>query len=206
MPGDVQITYTNQSMNLDQPKVFLFTRNEIPTFDSLKNGVAWKVIERVGRGSSCVFPFPEETEICASWNNGTCSTIRLKAFSGQGYCVSRDETGIVLLADGNGANPRSLDVRNDVHVPNGVSVDLYKDGRIMMSEKIVAYDQKATFVVHPKLYWGLASEIQEGETIGSAVLNSSRFFELDLEGMSNVVVGLHGNAEDGYRFRVESKW
>ena len=46
MPGDVQITYTNQSMNLDQPKVFLFTRNEIPTFDSLKNGVAWKVIER----------------------------------------------------------------------------------------------------------------------------------------------------------------
>ena len=87
MPGDVQITYTNQSMNLDQPKVFLFTRNEIPTFDSLKNGVAWKVIERVGRGSSCVFPFPEETEICASWNNGTCSTIRLKAFSGQGLSL-----------------------------------------------------------------------------------------------------------------------
>ncbi|MFR9189698.1 MAG: hypothetical protein ACLVL7_05195 [Anaerotruncus massiliensis (ex Togo et al. 2019)] len=70
MPGDVQITYTNQSMNLDQPKVFLFTRNEIPTFDSLKNGVAWKVIERVGRGSSCVFPSPRRRRSAPAGTTG----------------------------------------------------------------------------------------------------------------------------------------
>ena len=74
----------------------------------------------------------------------------------------------------------------------------------MMTKKIVAYDQKATFVLHTKLYWGLASEIQEGDQLSSAVLNSDSFFEQDLEGMSEVTVGLYGNAQDGYMFKIDS--
>ncbi len=75
----------------------------------------------------------------------------------------------------------------------------------MMTKKIVAYGQKATFVLHPKLYWGLASEIQEGEQLSSAVLNSTSFYELDLEGLTEVTIGLYGNAQSGYDFKVDSK-
>ena len=53
MPNTIKIHYVNKSMNQDMPKIFMFMRNEIPTFDALKDGVAWKVIENVGRGSSC---------------------------------------------------------------------------------------------------------------------------------------------------------
>jgi len=74
-----------------------------------------------------------------------------------------------------------------------------------MAKNIVAYRQKATFVLHPKLHWGLASEIQEGEDLSSAVLDSDHFFEQDLEGVSEVTVALTGNAEEGYEFKILSQ-
>lgn len=203
MSTNVKITYVNHSMNLDKPSVFLFAKNEIPTFDVLRDGVAWRVIDLVGRGSTCTFDFPIETEINASWDDGSCQTIVLPASIGKKFCVTKDDTGIVLDNDGVADSVTAIDVRNDIHTPGGVSVNLYKDGRVMMTKKIVGYDQKATFVLHPKLYWGLASEIQEGEQLSSAVLNSNSFFEQDLEGMTEVTVGLYGNAEEGYQFKID---
>lgn len=203
--NDVKITYVNHSGNKDHPTVFLFTKNEVPTFDALKHGVAWRTFERIGRGSSAMATFPINTEVSAAWDGGSCRTALLTADIGGSYTVTKDSTGIVLTRDGNAGNARSIDVVNNVKVEDGMSVDLYKDGRIMMTKQIVAYGQKATFVLHPKLYWGIASEIQEGDQLSSAVLNSTSFFELDLEGLTEVTVGLYGNARDGYEFKVDSK-
>jgi hypothetical protein len=205
MSTDIKITYVNRSMNLDLPKIFIFTKNEIPTFDALKEGVAWKVIENIGRESSCEFSFPIQTQIKASWENNSCKTRSLQSDIGSRYSVTQDETGIVMNADGDAGNIRSIDVCNKVHIKNGISVELYKDNRLMMCKNIVAYNQKATFVVHPKLYWGVASEIQEGEFLSSAVLDSEHFFEQNIEGVTEVVIGLYGNAEDGYQFKVEKQ-
>lgn len=205
MSRNVKIRYVNHSLNLDTPSVFLFMKSETPNFDLYTNGVAWRTIDRVGRGSSCSFTYPLETMVAASWNGGSCTTATIPSEVGKRYCVEEDATGIVIDQDKNQAagNNRSIDVANKIHVPDGVSVDLYKDGKRIMTKKIVAYDQKATFVLHPKLYWGMASEIQEGELISSAVIDSDSFFELDLEGLSEVTVGLYGDAEEGYQFRVD---
>ena len=201
MSSNVNIKYVNHSMNLDQPSVFVFTKNETPSFDVLREGVAWRVINKVGRGSSCGFTFPISTEISVSWNDGCCRTAMLPAVIGSRFC--KDSTGIVLRSDGNASSTTSIDVCSDIQTPGGVSVSLYKDGRVVMTKQVVSYNQKATFVLHPKLYWGLASEIQEGEQLSSAVLDSEHFFEQDLEGVSEVTVGLYGNAEDGYSFKID---
>lgn len=205
MGSNVKITYVNRSMNKDLPKIFVFTKNEVPTFDALKEGVAWKVIEDVGRESSCDFIFPITTEVRSAWNGNSCKTKCLPSDIGSRYVVEKDDTGIVLSKSGNAGNVRSIDVCNEVHVKNGVSVELYKDDRLMMCKNIVGFAQKATFVLHPKLYWGVASEIQEGEMLSSAVLDSDHFFEQNLEGVSSVVIGLYGNAEAGYQFKIESQ-
>lgn len=205
MSSNVKITYVNRSMNKDLPKIFVFTKNELPTFDTLKEGVAWKVIGDVGRESSCEFVFPIKTEVRAAWDDNSCKTKCLASEIGSRYVVVQDETGIVLEKNGNAGNVRSIDVCNNVHVKNGVSVELYKNSKLMMRKNIVGYAQKATFVIHPKLYWGVASEIQEGEMISSAVLDSDHFFEQNLEGVSDVVIGLYGNAELGYQFKIESQ-
>jgi hypothetical protein len=41
--------------------------------------------------------------------------------------------------------------------------------------------------------------------LNSAVLNTDKFFEQDLEGVSKVTISLNGNAQDGYSFKIESQ-
>lgn len=205
MSSNVKITYINKSMNKDLPKIFIFTKNEVPTFDALKDGVAWKVIENVGRESNCDFVFPIETEVAAAWAGGSCRTKTLPSNIGSAYIVNQDDTGIVLSNNGSAGDTKSIDVMNDVHVENGVSVQFFKDHKLMMTKNIVGYGQKATFVLHPKLYWGVASEIQEGQLLSSAVLNSTEFQEINIENVSQMTVSLNGNAKEGYEFKIESQ-
>ncbi|MDP4985530.1 hypothetical protein [Pseudoalteromonas tunicata] len=205
MSSDIEITYVNKSMNKDLPTIFVFTKNETPTFDALKEGVAWRVIPNIGRSSSSSFVFPIETSVGATWQGGQNKTQKLSSTIGKRYTVSKDATGVVLGANGNAADSKSIDVNNDVNVPNGISAELYKDGKLMMTKNIVGFGQKATFVLKPKLYWGVASEIQEGQFLNSAVLNSDSFFEQDLEGITKATISLNGNAEDGYSFQIDSQ-
>lgn len=205
MATDIKITYTNKSMNKDLPTVFVFTKNEIPTFDVLKEGVAWRTIPNIGRGSSSSFVFPIVTEVGAAWQGGMNKTQVLPADIGKRYTISQNDTGIVLAANGNASDTKSIDVNNDANIQDGVSASLYKDGKLMLTKNIVDYDQKATFVLKPKLYWGIASEIEESQLINSAVLNTDSFFEQDLEGVTEVNVSLNGNQEDGYTFMIDSQ-
>jgi hypothetical protein len=205
MATDIKITYTNKSMNKDLPTIFVFTKNEIPTFDALKEGVAWRTIPDIGRGSSSSFVFPIVTEVGATWQDGMNKTQILESNIGKRYTVSQNDTGIVLTANGNASDTKSIDVNNDANIQDGVSASLYKDNKLMLTKRIVGYGQKATFVLKPKLYWGIASEIQESQLINSAVLNTDSFFEQDLEGVTEVNISLNGNAEDGYTFMIDSQ-
>ncbi|MBW8186318.1 hypothetical protein [Shewanella nanhaiensis] len=205
MSSNVEITYINKSMNKDLPTIFVFTKNETPTFDALKEGVAWRVIPDIGRASSSKFNFPIETSVGATWQGGQNKTQVLDSTIGKRYTVSKDDTGVVLAANGNASDTKSIDVNNDVNVPNGISAELYKDGKLMMTKNIVGFGQKATFVLKPKLYWGVASEIQESQLLNSAVLDTDKFFEQDLEGVTKVTVSLNGNAESGYSFKIEDQ-
>ena len=205
MATDIKITYTNKSMNKDLPTIFVFTKNETPTFDALKEGVAWRTIPNIGRGSSSSFVFPVVTEVGATWQDGMNKTQVLPSDIGKRYTVSQNDTGIVLAANGNASDTKSIDVNNNANIQDGVSASLYKDGKLMLTKKIVGYGQKATFVLKPKLYWGIASEIQESELINSAVLNTDSFFEQDLEGVTEVNISLNGNAEEGYTFIIDSQ-
>ena len=205
MATDIKITYTNKSMNKDLPTVFIFTKNETPTFDALKDGVAWKTIPSIGRGSSSSFTFPVVTEVGATWEDGKNKTRILSSEIGKRYTVSKNDTGIVLAGNGNASDTKSIDVNNNANIQGGVAASLYKDGKLMMTKNIVGYGQKATFVLKPKLYWGIASEIEESALLNSAVLNTDHFFEQDLEGVSEVEISLNGNAEDGYSFKIDAQ-
>lgn len=206
MKSNIKITYINRSSNLYLPKIFIFAKNEIPSFDVLKEGCAWKVIEKIGRESSCEFEYPLLTEVCAAWNNSQYKTKKLPANIGKNYVVKEDNSGIIIDRNGNATNPKYIELCNEIHVKNGVSVHLYKDGHLLLTKKVVGFGQKATFVLQPRLYWGIASEIEEGQDLSSAIINSNSFYELNLEAVSEVKIGLYGNPQDGYHFKVEEQF
>jgi hypothetical protein len=199
MSNDVHITYVNNSMNPDHPTIFVFAKNLAPTFDTLKDGVAWRVMPEIGKGSSSSFVFPVATTVQAAWGDGN-KTAQLNAVIGKRYTVEEDNTGIVLIENGNASQSNAIEVSSLVQVEGGISAQICKDGKPLLTENIVAYDQKATFILHPKLYWGIASEIQEGQLISSAVLNTDDFFEQDIEGVTRTTVTLVGNPREGYNF------
>jgi len=205
MSNSINITYVNKSVNRDLPSVFIFTKNFMPSFNVYTDAVAWKIIDLVGRGSSCAFEYPMETQVRASWNERSYKTRLLEASIGDQFIVKEDNTGIVLQKGSSASQTNGIDIVNHVKVSNGVSAQLYKDGKLLMQKNIVTHNQRATFILHPKIYWGIASEIQEGEFISSAVINSTHFFEQDLEGVTEATVSLNGNAETGYYFKVDTQ-
>lgn len=204
MSTDVSITYYNNAMNPDRPTVFVFTKNYVPTFDVLKDGVAWLALPDIGKGSSSSFVFPIRTTVQGMWG-GSNKTRSIEAEIGKRYTVLRDETGIVLDPGGDASQKTAIEVSSQIKVDGGIKAQICKDGKVLVTKEIVAYNQKATFVLHPKLYWGLASEIQDGQQISSAVLDTDNFFEMDIEGLISADVVLTGNTKDGYNFSVENK-
>ncbi len=202
MSTNIKIEYTNESGNNVNPKVFVFTKNEKPTFDALKHGVAWQVLSDIGRGSSSELTYTIDSQVQVMWS-GNNKTRKLNATIGKKYDVIKDSTGIVLKESGHALSPKAIDVVNKVKVDGGISAQICKGGKVLLTEKAVAYDQKATFVLHPKLYWGIASEIKEGQSISAAVLDSTSFQEQELEGLTSAKVVLRGNAREGYDFLFE---
>jgi len=179
--------------------------NELPTFSALKHGVAWKVISNIGRNSRSSFVYPASTGVQASWDRGANETQQLECIVGRRYVVNKDNTGIILKESGKALHDSEIELVNEIQVKNGISAFLTKNNNVLVKKKIVAYGQKATFHLSSKIYWGIASEISDSQSIFSAVLDSDNFFELDLENTSSVTVSLNGNAESGYYFKVESQ-
>jgi len=192
-------------MNKTLPQIFVFAANDVVGFDHIQEGIAWRVIKNIGRGSCSSFQYEDFFQIRAAWNNGTSYTDTIDAKIGKHYSVIKNKTGIVLKANGDSINKDEIELTNDVEVNEGILAQLLNNGNVMIGKKRVGYSQSAFFKPSKKIYWGMASDVQEGKGLKSAVLNSSKFFELNLNGVSNVLVSLNGNAEKGYYFEVESK-
>ncbi|WP_405631647.1 hypothetical protein [Pseudoalteromonas sp. Ld20] len=200
-----QIKFINHSMNKSLPHVFIFAESGMHDFNPITDGIAWRVLKNVGRGSVASLIYEPDFTIRAGWNNGADTTRMLLAEVGKQYQIIEDNTGVILEKSGNAATKDIIELVNNIQVDSGVSAQLCNGGKAIIGKKIVGYQQSAIFKPSNKLYWGLASEISEGKGLASksVVLNSNRFFELDLSGVAEVLVSLNGNAKDGYHFQVE---
>jgi|GEM_PF-1411922 PKD repeat protein len=199
----VAITFVNETVTPDPLAIFVFAKNATPTFDEMTDGIAWRVMPDLGKGASSMFEYPLVNTVQAMWGDVN-ATRSLVADIGRRYEVVEDDTGIVLTPGSSASQSNAIEVSNQVHVAGGILAQLLKDGKLLLQKHIVGYGQKATFVLEPKLYWGIASEIQEGQLISTAVLQTGAFFEQDLEGVTGATVTLTGNVKDGYQFEVEN--
>lgn len=150
-------------------------------------------------------PRKHENTVRALWGDNH-KTRMVEAETGKRYTVLEESGGIVLIPNGNAAHAHAIEISSQVKVDGGIRAQLCKDGKVLLEKKVVAYEQKATFILHPKLYWGMAAEIREGQGIGTAILNSDRFFEQDIDGVTHAIVTLTGNTREGYRFNVENHY
>lgn len=198
-----KICYINKSANKDLPEVFIFAKNATPNFDLYKDGVAWKVLKKIGRRSRSTFYYDSQYAVQASWENTVNSTAQVPAKLGCNYQVILDTTGIVLKSNGEAFDTNTIEITNNIEVANGISAQFCNNGKVLLQKDNIGYDQVAIFKPSQTIYFGLASEITEGNTLHSGVINSTNFFELNLTGLSNVIISLNGNPKTGYYFELE---
>ena len=199
-----KIRYINKSANKNLPQVFIFAQNSTPNFNSLEEGVAWKVIKNIGRGSRSTFYYTNDQHaVQATWGNNANSTAQIEAKVGHKYQIVKDSTGIVMKSYGESSDHGAIEIVNNIEMINGVTAQYCKNAHVMLEKSQMGHRQSAIFKPSSKIYFGLASEISEGNSLESAILNSDNFFELDLAGLNQVTISLNGNAQSGYHFQVE---
>lgn len=202
MPTDIKITYVNKSNNQEDLTVLVFVK---PTQSFIAaEATAWQVIKNIGYNSWHKFTYTGATSIQVLWDNGRSGTFPIETINGKNYAFMKKPGGFFLEENGASGEQNELEVTNLVSVPRGISVVALKDNNPIIVKKEVAKNEKAEFVFHPKLYFGLSSEYQVGDSISTTVM-SDKFKEISLEGLQSLTVTLLGNAENGYTFDVSDR-
>lgn len=132
--NEVKITYVNRSTDKVAPQIALFMQNTIPTFEALKSGAAWRVIEDFHAGKSVQVSVP----------------------------VSKVSHTHVL--------------RNTPRLT-------------VSAETFDASDAKFRMML-----------VSPAHADGS---QRTEIFEPNLDGKTEMTIGVYGNAQDGYQFKID---
>ncbi len=200
---DIKLTYRDRSQDPHNSDILIFQRNEAPGFESIT--VAWKVIKNCGRDCYHPFVYPMGMSISArdSWGN---FTEQMTATNGQLYQVTSNPSGHELTHKGESSQSKEIQVKNALQ-KGSITACVYKDGRLLATKEGVAPNQLAVFQFKPTIWVGLANQIQEGQTINSAVL-SSNFTELSLFGLASADIVMTGGGTGpdatSYQFKLEN--
>jgi hypothetical protein len=199
MTTDINVLFVNKSNDEDNSNVLVFMKPTESNFAA--QATAWQVIDNIGYNCWHKFTYTLDTSVIATWDNGKSGTFPMDTTNGKTYALKQTKGGFSLEENGNGNAPNEFDVINKVGTPNGISVVAFKDGNPILTKNTVAKGEKAEFVFHPKLFFGLSSEYQVGDVLSSGVM-SEEFKEVSLEGLKSITVTMKGNPADGYTFEV----
>jgi hypothetical protein len=202
MATDINITYINKSNDQDDPTILVFMQPTESNFSAYST--AWQVIKNIGFNSWHKFTYTLDTAVQAIWDNGNSGTLPLETTNGRNYALRNTPGGFSLVESGSSNANNEFDVTNKVVTPGGISVVALKDSKPIAVKHEVARNQKAEFVFHPRLYFGVTSEYEVGDIVSSAVM-SEGFQLISLEGLSSVTVTMRGNAANGYTFEMTDR-
>lgn len=200
---DVKLNFINRSNDTSNSKVLIFQKNESTDFEAIS--VAWRVIKNCGTNCNHPFVFPLEFEVDANDSYGNF-TPRMAAVNGELFSVLRDGSGNIFRKTGNSTSPLEVQVRNDLG-SGSVGSNIYKDNRLLATKLCVVPNQKAIFKFNPTIWIGVASEVEEGEVISSAVLTDMNT-EISLLGIRSADIimsgGGCGTESTAFQFNLEN--
>lgn len=200
---DVKLNFINQSSHLDNRQVVIFGKNVATSFDEL--AIAWMVIEHCGQGDNRPFTWPMTQTISASDSWGNYMPQR-NASNGQRFAVVLTGSGNELVAQGAASSPKEIQLLNAL--PKGaMNAQVYKHGRLFAIKTSIAPQQVAAFEFKPTIWIGVASEVQEGDVMNSAIMSDINT-EISLLGIASADIVMTGGEPGRFRapfvFRLEN--
>ena len=183
----VQLNFFNQSNDANHPQIVIFQKNVASDLDA--PAVAWRVIKYCGQGDNHPCTFPLGLHVGARDSHGNC-TPQLEAQYGQQFQMAPSTAGDRLAPAGYGASSKEVQVLNAL--PQGaINASCYKDGRLLAVKTAIAPRQKAVFEFKPSIWIGVASHIQQGQIMNSAIVSQMNT-EISLLGISRADIVMRG--------------
>jgi len=166
---DIEITFINNSNDMNNSSVVIFQKNVATNFDSTT--IAWTVIKNCGRNWSHKFTYPMQFSVAAADSYGNISNLS-SAINGQKWSVIRAESGDILQLDTTpSTSTNEVEIQNELGT-GSIDAQIYKDGKLLACKTGVSPGEKAVFEFKPALYVGIASQIEEGDAMNSAILTA----------------------------------
>lgn len=184
----IQLNLINQSQDTNNSQVLIFSKNVAE--DEGEVAVAWRVIKNLGLGDNHPFDYPLQFEVSAgdSWGNFTPA---IQALDGQAYEMIKDNSGNVLrLSQTPSTSPLDVEIRNDLKT-GGISANIFRDDKLFATKTNVSPGQKAVFRFRPRIFIGVATQIQESQIVDSATVSQVNT-EIDLLGISSADIVMTG--------------
>lgn len=183
----INLNFINQSNDLNNSQIVIFQKNVATDFDEL--AVAWKVIQYCGQGDNHPFVFPMSMYVGASDSYGNF-TPQMKAQNGELFKMALTASGDQLVAGGGGTSPNEVQLLNAL--PKGaINASIYKDGKLLAIKTSIAPQQKAVFQFKPSIWIGVASQVEQGEVMNSAIISSVNT-EISLLGIASADIVMTG--------------
>jgi hypothetical protein len=205
MPNGINLQVINRSNDANNSEILIFQKNVAPGYSEI--AVAWKVIQNLGNGDRHPFAYTYDLAVDANDSYGNYTPQLSPATPGSAYQMVLNTSGDVLQPYSPGsASPTDIDVRNDL-TTGSIDANIYRSGLLLATKTNVVPGQKATFVFKPTIFIGVASQIQQGEVIDSAVLTSVNM-EISLLGISSADIimsgGGSGTSSVPYTFALQN--
>ncbi|WP_256079635.1 hypothetical protein [Massilia sp. YIM B04103] len=184
---DIKLNFINRSNDANNSEIVIFQKNQATNYDELH--VAWRVIKNCGVYDNHPFTFPMAMEVSAADSFGN-HTPRLPATNGDLFHMAKDGSGDVLSRVGPANSSKEVHVRNDL-AAGAINAGIFKDGKLLALKTSVAPGQKAVFEIKPTIWIGVASQIEEGKVMASAVISDINT-ELSLLNVASADIVLTG--------------
>lgn len=183
----IQLNFINHSNDANNSEVVIFQKNVATDYDEL--AVAWRVIRNCGQGDNHPFTYPMSLEVGASDSYGNY-TPQLPAQNGLLFQMVQGQSGDQLVAAGSGSSPSEVQVLNAL-VQGAINANIYRDGKLLAIKTSIAPQQKAVFEFKPTIWIGVASQIEEGQVMNSAIISNINT-EISLLGIASADIVMTG--------------
>ncbi|MCX8474155.1 MAG: hypothetical protein MT490_00025 [Sphingomonas sp.] len=183
----VKLNFINLSNDANNSEIVIFGKNVATSYDEL--AIAWTVIKYCGQGDNHPFTYPMAQTIGASdsWGN---YTPQQNAPRGQRFAMALTTSGDQLVARGPATSPTEIQLLNEL--PRGaVNANIYKDGRLFAIKTSIAPQQMAVFDFTPTIWIGVASQVQQGQVMNSAIISNINT-EISLLGLVSADIVMTG--------------
>ncbi|MDX8553780.1 hypothetical protein MK851_09125 [Tenacibaculum sp. 1B UA] len=200
MSNDIKLNFINRSNDANNSSIVIFQKNISDTFDEI--AIAWKVIKNCGRLDNHPFNYPIIFQIAASDSYGNY-TPQLTACNGNAYEMVKSTSGNVLQSSSTPAtNPEEVEIQNNL--TNGdICAHCYRNGKLLATKTNLVPGQKAIFKFEPSIYIGVASQIEEGSFISSAVISEINT-KITILGIASADIVMTGGSSEPFNFSLEN--